>query len=1209
LNKAFRYLVISTLVILFASTAYAALGAPADLNTWDVNIVKHANKGEDFNVSIASIATSDVNSDYNYVIGLRYTSGSTDTYMDLNAKVDADTQKGSFSATLNDANIETMNLSGSGPCNGAGDVNVIVLNKDLNTFNLQVQIPTTATDPRIDAFVGREVTVELWRLESTGASDLGFGTATCTAVDANSEFIIGPAIIVKTPNDNSKISRANNKRIAKEDQNITVIGFGFATSGIGIDNNVTISFVDANGTRMDAASKVNDDLNIYNATHLGVRQYHRNTVGDTNDRLKSMVDAVNVYGWTVDGNAITVYPDANGEFDININVPYVSAGTIGRADLNTLRATSATNGDVNAYNFVIMPNITTPGDVNVTVTISGVPYAINTAIVRNLITNIEAVSDVIVKAGSLLGSVDSDYEGIREIMVKYNDDLNFARGPTRNYGTDMNGQNGLINISTTNMPEFSADANIYMYDINSATATMPQLLKDGLMCPTTTCTNLDGTALSPSWTDDSTSKTTWTYNPVGASDGNLFFKVSAFSDYRVSNLAVEVLTPNTEEKWRYRSGGQDHNQVISFRYTDQNALDVNGLRAKIYFSSKGGGTDHIIIDDQNIHDGTGIDCNSGTGLYDINFTHWQTCTFDWNTSDFNTVVGEFVIDVNLMTPLQLDWAIDYSDANFFANPPLIEITDLNFASANFTIDDLKNATKYSSAALDINYVVDFNIFLADTNMDSNLSDYNLTFYFTTAQYDTSTGQLYAPGNGINIDLNLMPTGSNEYRSHGVACHKPTVAVNDYNCTLQWDTNSIIEGKGYLTASIVNKSIGTKYVQTQTGTGTAPLDANQLWDTNSAAYNFTVNDGNVPRTTINAGTQETPTTSSTYTIVVTCDDNTSGVETYTYRTSDGTWATSSSNRYTFSRSGDAPTSATYEAGCIDHAGNTSDINVSTTIQFDRVGPATETPSQDSPGGALPTTPSTVTPGTEITVTTEVTGIPDETTVQTTLEDAGYTPAEVEAAKVVAANTSVTQAVSVEKTTTETGSVSYNTGITVKVKNNSDKKWTDVKVVVEIPKNVASSATKVTSGFAMRVLKEDPIIEFTIPEINVGQTVDLVYNVTKSITEETANAIPLGIVAAYVESEPCEGVVCPVEVCKIGECNPGTEMCEYTNKADGTACEGSKECRGGICVAKAAPVAPPEEPAPMDYTLLIILAVIVILAAGGYYYYTRYYKKGK
>ena len=780
---------------------------------------------------------------------------------------------------------------------------------------------------------------------------------------------------------------------------------------------------------------------------------------------------------------------------------------------------------------------------------------------------------------------------------------------------------------------------------------MPFLSKDGIVCPTNVCTNQDGTALSEGNTDAVTGVKTWSYN-ADAGDGNMAFRVNGFSIFEITSLTLEVLTPSPGEKIRIPRHGADENYAITFRFKDLNVQDNNLARvgnypmeATIYYSVSGGAKTGVIIRDLNLFDTHGIRCGNAAdyssetfGYYlgetissDVNLATWNTCQYDLNRSDLN-IFGEFTVDVNVMarwgagffegTDLNRS-VIAYVDGNVFFNPPLIEITDANFATENFVIN-------YAADGIDLNYVIDFNIYLPDINGDQNftLGDYNIHFYLSSSPGGTTQDLNIGNTNPMmdqNFTLSAVDTKWTQDAQAGdagfvMSCFAPPTGLEflDYDCNAQFDVNWIWDKKYYLVARIMNnktKAIGLPSYERDKADNWVDhtIDVNELWDINSTKFAFTINDDNKPRCL--GVTTSGFVNGREWTFNTQCDDNSSGISNYYFKSGAEDWVNNGTETTkTFTVSGTGEVTKTFSVGVKDYAGNISDMNTTRTVTF-RLGGSSQTQTQSPGGPAGPGgVPSTGTEaGTETLVETEQEAAPPtEGTVQSTLEEAGLSQGEIDAAKAIATKTNVGQSVKVEKTTSSTGAVSYRTTVTVKVKNNTAKKWNDVKVVVKVPKALASNASEVTSSLEMNVLKSDPIIEFTVPAIMAGQTYDLVYTVASSVSETIANNMPVGLVTAYAEAVPCEGVVCPEEPCRTGACNPGTELCEYENKADGTPCGDNMECKAGTCVEKAAPPAPPTPPEPpaQDYTTtVIVVVVVVILAAIGLVYYTKGRKKGK
>ncbi|GAF98696.1 unnamed protein product, partial [marine sediment metagenome] len=121
MNNFFKYLLLSTLLVLIISNASATV-ILTDLNVWDVNLVRHANKGEDFNIAVLTASNwADLNSDINYMIAFRVGT----EYLDLNVNNAMDdsideTESGSSGVVSwvgnagGDGNVVVVNVSGDG---------------------------------------------------------------------------------------------------------------------------------------------------------------------------------------------------------------------------------------------------------------------------------------------------------------------------------------------------------------------------------------------------------------------------------------------------------------------------------------------------------------------------------------------------------------------------------------------------------------------------------------------------------------------------------------------------------------------------------------------------------------------------------------------------------------------------------------------------------------------------------------------------------------------------------------------------------------------------------------------------------------------------------------------------------------------------------------------------------------------------------------
>ncbi len=1276
MNSLLKIILLATLFLYVASTASAAV--LTDLNAWDTNGARHANRGEDFNVKITSSQSWAVTNDYNYVVALSYRG----RYVDLNVKVLAGTEAAaSFNNGIAggiDANVKSLTLNGPGPCNGAGDVNVIILHdgrvNDVNTFNVTVTVPSTGT---INNLVGKEVLVELWGLTNTP----GTTVATCIAKAADANFIVGPAIILRP------VPEEGAPGVGSIDTNMTILGYGFSR-----DTNVSFRLSDTNRTSTG-------DLNICDVNETN--PYHGFIT--TSPRI---ADSVYSNGDTVTRTAKGPAPytggyvvtDTNGDFDVNIMIPPVSsnsmAGPAGAPD-NNINARNNIALDANAW-IVITPSITMgAGDENVTVgvcTYRGLTLndsdancsavggtfqrvTVEKAMRSNWILNMERVEAFQVQ---MCDRPCSTAGAATLVLIAFNSDMNMSRGPQRNYGRDMNAQAGRAKIDTDQMPEFAMDANITIYNVKVPSGAMPVLARNGIVCPTSMCKNRDGSALSQTYVDSVVPGVrTWAYNP-DAGDGNIAFRVSTFSSYEAGNLSVEVLTPNGGEKIRTPRHGMDANAwQIQFQFKDNNTQDNNldklyrtdanfPMKAIIYYSDYNGSKTGVIIDDGDLFDNIGIRCNGwstfgyrgSTVSNDLNLAYdWKTCVFDLNRSDAN-IVGEFLIDVNVMDPWGRDTGltsrtvIGHSDANVFFNPPLIEITDLNLNTGpNFVMNNGVGACPDSGCLADVNYDIDFNIYLPDINADLNftLADYNVHFYLSTVQGATAAGKasdLNSGGLGRMFDFSLGPVAGRTWISHStgvdannlglyVECTPPPAAYPfwDYNCIAKYDTNGVIEGRFYLVAKIFNNK--TRWRVNSAGPRWSSdyntmhrIDVNELWDINSSIYQFAINDNNAPRTSSDSTTS---TTASEYSMTISCDDNASNIQNYFFEESGGSWINNgTTTTYTFSLgSATLPITKTYYGGCKDYAGNTSDINVTHTVTFQASSGGNPPADGGDDGGGGGGGGGEVTPGTETILEQTISNKPTAAEITSILTAAGASQTAIEKASAAVGKTSVSRTIKVEKTTDATGAVSYKTTIKISVENpNKSKKMVKVKVTDQIPKSVINTLKKedITSSYAFEILKADPIIQFTIDSIGPNSKTQLSYTINKQVTKSSANSWTQPITADLQEAELCEGVSCPDRACQTGRCDTLTGRCQYTNKADGTVCDGTKECKSGSCVEK-----PPVGPvcgngtceagedsancasdcpaAAPDWTMAIIAVIVIIVIAGAAIYYTKGKKKRK
>lgn len=1139
----------------------------------DQNGSPQAAPGEDVNVLWHG--TRDINSDTNYLVRLFYRGTfwdvnvwdvNKDILYDVNNDVNAD--QFNRAITSEDKNfritqVSTVNINAGSGCPGAGGWYKVFSPNDLNMFDVNFKVPSTV--PK-----GIIVEVQLWDI-NTGppVGNPAISQANCRSGTAahKGSLIITPAIFTST-------------MLGQVDQNVTVLGFGFKRS---MDQNVVIQFRDSNGSNTDLnISDVNyRDVNAILGSNpmLGVPGdlnfwfWKKTAVNDDNvstDLNRPIFDQSNP-----DGNyeGWHIYVDANGEFDVNIRVPATftmpsAPGTMPDTNIvaRDYRSPTTFNGDANRT-FIIMPGITLQTDLNITVRVcdgnrtctqsqSGdyntFVYSIDYAMQNNLISNTSAVKGIIVRMCD--GTCGANTPLIMQAVML--NDLNLSKAPSRNYSGNMNADQGGGNrksagIDTTQMPEFKIDANITFFNVKSASSEMPTLLRDGKRCGSMCSSYI------------------WAYNST-AGDGNITFRVSTFSTYVTTLVDMNVTAPNGGEKIRDSNGiGQkdnasiprDQNYRITFSFRDTNQLDWNQynnnhpLDVNIFLSRDGNGTGRYrIYGDNNLWDDQGVVC-SPTFAADNNLMTTRSCGYDWNMhADFNSQrvfrehlvnniriapYGSWYMDINIS-----DWnggfVLDSSDANFFLNPPRVKIWDTNMATSHFYWNSAVGQT-----FRDTNITIDFNVFVPDGN---SLNDMNMWVYYTTA--NTSRGTKV-----INTDLNLS-----DFNRQNVApfrCSDNNKTLSDSNCRIDLSLAAIAEGNYYLFFEV--------------------RDKNGLIDSNYSTLSFTINDVGNPTCGISSPADNITSTSRDVNVIYSCSDTTSGsgIENYWYAVDGGAFTNNGTSlNHVFSSLSDGQRSLKIKAK--DYAGNYSGV-VSRTINISLSGGGS---GSGSSGGG--TTGGTTPPTTETILTQTMSEQPSSETVATVLADGGYSAEEI-AAIPAATKTDTERTVEVLKNTSTSNVVTYSSNISVNVSNNTEKDLTDVKVVEIIPKSVAETASDITvEGYNYRVLKDDPIIEITIPEIKVGESVTVVYTVAKKLASADLSDWSAPIVANFSEVLPTPT---PEEEPEQGT-TPSEPGQGYTPTTTSTG------------AAAGEPTQPPQDVLP-----IVLVALVVVLAIGYFFFFKK------
>jgi len=145
--------------------------------------------------------------------------------------------------------------------------------------------------------------------------------------------------------------------------------------------------------------------------------------------------------------------------------------------------------------------------------------------------------------------------------------------------------------------------------------------------------------------------------------------------------------------------------------------------------------------------------------------------------------------------------------------------------------------------------------------------------------------------------------------------------------------------------------------------------------------------------------------------------------------------------------------------------------------------------------------------------------------------------------------------------------FTTIVEIAVKNNSGREMRNVKVMEEIPKEALESAKNIASSAQFRVIKDDPIVEFTIESIRAGESKSIKYSIDDALTSDNIDSFRVApIIADFSEGEKagCSALNCnDGNACTNDSCE--NSACLNIPKSDGTSCGAGLACKDGTCVA--------------------------------------------
>ncbi|MCR4369219.1 MAG: hypothetical protein NUV67_04920 [archaeon] len=177
--------------------------------------------------------------------------------------------------------------------------------------------------------------------------------------------------------------------------------------------------------------------------------------------------------------------------------------------------------------------------------------------------------------------------------------------------------------------------------------------------------------------------------------------------------------------------------------------------------------------------------------------------------------------------------------------------------------------------------------------------------------------------------------------------------------------------------------------------------------------------------------------------------------------------------------------------------------------------------------------------------------------------------------------------------------YSSNVEIVVENTSGKKMNNVKVVEQIPKIAAQTSGEVKTNGSVRVLNQDPVIEFTIDSIEAGESKSIKYTIDAQFTDATISEYEPAIVASFEEDQvACTEAACDdANPCTADSC--GDSGCLNIPANNGTSCGIGKVCSSGACISSQ----PQEITEKEDSNLLLGIGILAIVVVVAYLIYTR------
>lgn len=177
----------------------------------------------------------------------------------------------------------------------------------------------------------------------------------------------------------------------------------------------------------------------------------------------------------------------------------------------------------------------------------------------------------------------------------------------------------------------------------------------------------------------------------------------------------------------------------------------------------------------------------------------------------------------------------------------------------------------------------------------------------------------------------------------------------------------------------------------------------------------------------------------------------------------------------------------------------------------------------------------------------------------------------------------------------------TAVSIMVKNNRSQNYTDVELLIAVPKEAAFSASEIQSANQYTVIQQDPSLQFILYKLPSEGEKLVSYSIPgKVLTKEEAQQFPNPIVINFRPIRPEElpkvgchsDSECAVPICHESRCID--QECYKLRQPPGTSCGAGMECTPALaCQEK--PATPYNKPISLlELPSLMLIVVIFVLA---------------